>query len=132
MATQDLSSKLTPAVAFNLATVNTDTTTNGVSVDTQGYESIMLVYGVGALTDGDYTPLVQESSDNSNWSNVADADLIGAEADKALSVDNTVSKIGYKGNERYVRASVVSANTTTGADVFAVAVQGDAHVAEGA
>lgn len=131
MATQDLSSKLAPAVAFNLATINSDTTTNGVSVDTQGYESVMFVYGVGALTDGDYTPLVQESSDNSTWSNVADADLIGSEASKALDTDNTVSKIGYKGNERYVRASVVSANTTTGADVFAVALQGDAHVNPG-
>jgi len=132
MATQDLSSKLTPAVAFNLATVSSNVTTNGVSVDSQGYESMMLVYGVGAYNDGDYTPLVQESSDNSTWSNVPDADLIGTESDKALSADNTVSKIGYKGNKRYVRASVVSANTTTGADVFAVAVQGDAHVAEGA
>jgi hypothetical protein len=125
MASQDLASKITPAVAFAIQAISSDTTTNGVGIDMSDAESVAFVFTAGAVTDGDYTPQLEESADNSNWSAVADSDIIGTEANAALDTANTVSYLGYVGNKEFVRTAIVSANTTTGATVGAVAVQGD-------
>ena len=65
-------------------------------------------------TDGDVTPLIEESdnSDMSSSNAVADADLLGTEAAAALSAAG-VSNVGYIGNKRYVRATAVTAAGST-------------------
>lgn len=127
MATQDLETVVKEVNAFDAQTIASDTTTNGNSIDMQGFQSVVFAGQVANYNDGDYTPLIEESSDNSNWSAVADADLLptgtGQEAAAQLSAAGTF-KLGYRGNERYVRLSIVSANTSTGANVAAMGVQG--------
>lgn len=130
MAYKDNESVLNDAVALPIQSIATDTTTNGNAIDMSGYESIMFVLQTGAVTDGDYTPLLKEGDDNNvaNATNVADADILptgtGQEASAALNSANSSSKIGYRGTKQYVFLNVVSANTTTGATVGAVAIQG--------
>lgn len=120
----DQESELGVAVALNGATIATDTTTNGVAFDTKGFEAITFVYRLGARTDGTFTPLIEDSDDNITFAAVDDAYLTVTEASCALNTANTVSKIGYVGKKRYVRPSVVSASTTSGAHVSAIAIKG--------
>ncbi len=120
---------MVPAVALNLQTISSDTTTNGNIIDLAGFESCEFVFVTGTLTDGDYAVLIQEG-DAANLSDaaaVADADLIGTEALASFAADtddNVLSKIGYKGGKRYVRFNVVSTNTSSGAVLGAVCIKG--------
>lgn len=138
MAKKDQLSDIKELNAFDIQAISSDTTTNGDVIDTQGYESVSFVFQTGTITDGDYTVLIQEGdeSDLSDASAVVDADLLpvgtGQEAAASFTADtddNLVSKIGYRGSKRYVRFNVVSANTTTGGTVGAVAILGYPHEA---
>ena len=115
---QDMHSeiKVVPALTPRAA-IASDTTTAGSEVDLQGYEACTFVIASGVLTDGSYTPLVEESDTaGSGYTAVADADLISTEAAEAFAAtdDGEVHKIGYVGHKRYVRLSLVSASTSSG------------------
>ena len=85
----------------------------------------------GTLTDGTYTPLLEES-DSSIFatSNVVDTDFtLGtiANATFALTDDDIVKRIGSVGKKRFQRLSIVSAATSTGGTAGALAVLGHAR-----
>lgn len=129
MASFDLKSNISNLNAFTPAAISTDTTTAGVEIDTLGFESLTFLMRASTYTDGTYTPLIQESdTSGSGYAAVADNDLIGTEADAALSAAG-VSRIGYVGTKRYVKLSFVSASTSTGATLDAVAVLGSPKTA---
>jgi len=114
--------------AFDTQAITSDTTTNGDIIDTAEYGSLLFVIQSGTLTDGTYTVLIHEG-DESNLSDaaaVADADLTNTEASASFAAtdDNTVTKIGYVGSKRYVRLSLVSASTSSGGTLGAIAIQG--------
>ena len=128
MAKREIYSEVLEKNAFDVQAISSDTTTNGDIIDTNGFESVCFVFQSGTLTDGTYTPLIQDGDDSglSDAAAVADADLVGTEADAAFAAtdDNEVRRIAYVGSKRYVRFNVVSASTTTGGTVGAVAVLG--------
>lgn len=98
-------------VALNSQTINTDTTTDGVKIDTQGYDGCIFLTQMAGYTLGTATPLIQDSDDNSVFADVTDTFLSGTEAGAALTVTNTISRIGYVGKKRYVRLSIVSSDS---------------------
>ena len=111
--------------AFDVQTINTDATTNGDIIDTQGYDSILLAIQAGTITLGTLTPIVQEGDESnlSDASAVADADLNPTEALTTFAVtdDNVVKRIAYTGNKRYIRLQLVSAasaNAVVGAQAI--------------
>ena len=127
---RDLHNNIKAEVALDTTSISSDTTTAGNIIDMQGFGSVEFVMQSGTLTDGTYTPLIEEG-DASNLSDaaaVADSDLLGTEAAAAFAStdDNAVNKIGYIGNKRYVRLSIVSASTTTGGTLSAVSVKSNA------
>lgn len=127
MASVDSKTNIKENVAFNIQAISSDTTTNGTEVDTQGYESLTFVVQAGTLTDGTYTPSIEESdTSGSGYTAVVDADLVGTEADAAVDASNEIKRIGYIGKKRYVRLSIVSTSTTTGGTVGGVAILGNA------
>ena len=130
MAQFDTASTLDPRVGLNTAAITSNTTTNGVIIDTQGYNSLTFLLNVGARTDGTYTPTIQhgDAANLSDATTVGADDLIGTFAGAAISAANTVRKIGYVGNRRYVRLGVVSTTVTSGATVGATAVLGEPDV----
>ena len=69
-------------------------------------------FPLGLYTDGSVTPLIEESDDNVTYTAVADADLTNTEASAALTAAG-VSSIGYVGFKRYVRATAVTAASST-------------------
>ncbi len=119
---KDLVNEITVVRAINNATVTTNTTTTGVEIDLQNYESCTFLFSLGTLTDGDFTPLITEcATSGGSFTAVADADLIGLESGAAFTTDtddNKVSKLGYKGKLRYVKAAIVTTNVSGSGGTF--------------
>ncbi len=127
---KDLHNNIKTEVALDIGAISSDTTTVGNIIDLQGFEAVEFVLFSGTLTDGAYTALI-EDGDESNLSDAAavvDAELLGIEAAASFmaSEDNAVKKVGYIGSKRYVRLSIVSASTSSGGTMSAIAVKGHA------
>lgn len=116
---KDLKNNLT--VAQSLAPAARTATENGTGADLAGYEGVVVVFDVGTITDGTHTPSVQESNDNTTFTDVAVSDLIGTLSNLA---SNTVQTIGYVGTKRYIRAVSTVAGATTGGVYSATVVRG--------
>ena len=129
MASVDQVNNIKNLNAFTPATINSDTSTAGVEVDTKGYESISFLLRASSYTDGTYTPLIQGSNTSgSGYVDVTNDFLIGTEANAALDAEG-VSKIGAVASYRYYKLTFVSTLTSTGATLDAVAVLGAPHSA---
>jgi hypothetical protein len=119
---RELSSHLKPNQS--LAPAARTASANGTGVDHQGYSSQLYVFDVGTITDGTHTPKLQESDDNSTFTDVAAADQVGT---LAALASNVQQKAAYIGNKRYSRAVVTVAGATTGGVYSAACIQGHAH-----
>jgi len=120
MATQDIRSDLDQFNAFN-AVIASDATTAGAIIDTADYD-LGLMYTVLAAnyTDGTYDLLLEEDDDVGFGSATAvpSGSLIGALPSlSAISPLDSLGTVGVFGNKRFLRASIVSTATTTGAHV---------------
>ncbi len=128
MAERELVSDIKVTPAFNHASITSNTTTNGTWIDTDGFDSLTFSMQSATITDGTFTPLIEEAnaSDKSDAAAVADADLTVTEASVAFVAanDNTAKKIGYIGSKRYVRLSWVSTGVTSGGGLGATAILG--------
>lgn len=124
MASRDLTGRLSPALS--LAPAARTTSANGSGVDLQGYESASALFVAGTITDGTHTPKLQESDDNSTFSDVEAGDLIGSfSAVTSSSGGDSVQEVGYLGSKRYIRVAVtVSGSPSTGGVYGAVIVRG--------
>lgn len=128
---QDLHNNIKPSVALDVAAISSDTTTVGNTIDTADYGSLEFVFVAGTLTDGAYAIALFEgdASDMSDETEVAAADLLGDAPSIAATDDDTVARVGYRGNKRYVRPKVTSTGTTSGGTLGAVAIQGHPRTA---
>jgi hypothetical protein len=108
----------------SLAPQASTATRNGASVDLAGYLSAILVILVGVITDGTHTPSLQESDDNSTWTNVAAGDLEGSFANLASATQQIV---GYKGRKRFIRPVITVSGATTGGVYGAALLRGGAQ-----
>jgi hypothetical protein len=102
-------------------------TTNGLSVDLQGYESATLVIHAGVCTDGEYTVTIEDSPDNSVWTAHDGLDaaftVITSTADEAIEsrrVGNDITGTPTK-IERYVRCVVTETSAGATGVVFSAA-----------
>jgi hypothetical protein len=134
MAQIDLHTRVSATPALNIQTISSDTTTNGIIIDTAGYQSVEFVLFSGTITTGVFTPLLQEgdSSTLTDAANVSTDNLLGTYAaatfTTAAADDNACKSIGYNGKKRYVRLSIVTTSTGNGV-IGAVAVKGSPAVA---
>jgi hypothetical protein len=106
---------LKPAFAPKAA-VTDNTAQVSTSCETTGYGSVTLAMITGTLSDADATfaVLIEDSPDDSTYAAVDDKYLVGTEALAGFTFadDGECRKIGYTGNEKWVRATVTpSANT---------------------
>ena len=128
-------------IGFNEQTFAADVTIDGatfdrLNTDNAVHEFVALV-DVGLWVDGTHSFHLEDSPDDSVWTNVAAGDVIVGDAAgladdgaatvtagvlvvEAVTTDNIQYLFGYMGTERYVRLSIDSTATTTGlADVVA-------------
>lgn len=130
MASVDTEFGMKISNALDASTIATDTTTVGEIINmndgTNDFESLVVSLRVGAFTDGDYSLVLTESDTvGGTYTAVAAADIVGTNA--VIEAANTVSQIGYVGKKQFVKVSCLSANTSSGAHVSAVAIQGTAR-----
>lgn len=108
-----------------------DTTAQvGQVIDHQMHKDAMYVIATGSIADADatFTVLLEESDQSgSNFTAVADADLIGTEALAGFQFDddNECRKLGYKGIKRYTRLTITPVNNASAALLAAVCVLGE-------
>lgn len=125
MAYRDISSNLGPASSIGAAGDRTDDVT-GSSVDLRGFDSAMVVVDYAEITDGGFTAKVQESDDDSTFTDVAADDLVGSFTEYTTGAE--VQKVSYIGDARYIRTFVEESSAgTTGAKFSSVIVRGHAH-----
>ena len=118
----DMRSETTTAFGIS-ATLSGTTPAKGNIVDVTDYQAATFAMQTGTVTDAGtasgFSVEIQESDDtaDSNFSAVADADLVGAETDLTVTSDDddsvAVGSIGYIGTKKYVRAVVTG---TAGTD----------------
>ena len=101
-----------PVDLFPAATIATDTTTTSTTrVIPVHANQIIAISTVSSRTDGTYTTTLQHSADGTNWHTWKAAAAQTTNAALTISVD------GGRAIMPYVRASILSASTTTGATV---------------
>jgi len=108
-----------------VATLSGTTPSKGNIVDLSGYEACTFAFVTGTVTDAGaaagFAFEIQESDTTADvaFTAVADADLVGLEADLSVTVDTDdgvpVGSIGYVGSKRYVRAVVTGTSGTDAA-----------------
>lgn len=119
---RDIHANINPALTLSPAVRTANA--NGSTVDLQGFGSAALVVGFGAYTDGTHTPSVQHSDDGSAWTNCTASELDGAFAAVSSGAGaNTVQRVGYLANRRFLRVVMTIAGATTGAATMAMVVR---------
>jgi hypothetical protein len=99
------------AVAASLAPQVFTATTNGNGVSVLGFKSALLVVNTGAIdTGGDFTVSVQESDDDSAYTDVAAADVLGTLPETLAA--SASYRVGYIGKRKFARA-VITKNSGT-------------------
>lgn len=100
-------------------------------LDTANFGANELAIATGSIADADatFTVLIEEgdAADLSDASAVADADLLGTEAQAGFQFDddNETRKIGYIGAKRYLRATITPVANASAALITAMWVQAD-------
>lgn len=122
MPIADIRSDLDSRILLNAA-ISTDTTTVGAILDTANFDlGVMLSVLCTAYTDGTYTLLLEESDDSgmAGATTVTTEQLIGSlPALSALTANNVQAEtVGFFSTKRYIRVSIVSTATTTGASIL--------------
>ena len=130
MAVKEITTKMKQQLAFNVAAITSDTTTTGNIIDVSDADGgVNFTFFSGAYTDGSYVLLVEEGNDSglSDAAAVDDLQLVAQdtssatapEAQTTIAAANKIKRIGYRGSKRYVRLSIVSTSTSSGATLGA-------------
>ena len=115
----DLKSNIKPLNGLNTQVISSDTTTAGEVIDTAAYHSLVAVLKTGVVTSGDVQLIIEES--DVAGSGVASDYLDGTLLSTNISASNGISIIGINATKRYVKISVLtanSANLTVGCSVL--------------
>jgi hypothetical protein len=123
---RDLHSNLGPAQSLGPKAVTT--AEDGTGVDLAGFEGALAVLDCGTQAGTSSTFKLQESDDNSTFTDVADADIIGGTTTKGTIAittanDAQIHKRGYIGAKRYIRW-ILSAATAGNLPVSANVIRG--------
>ncbi len=96
-------------LAFAPVVIVTDTTTNGIIIDTMGFEAATFDLVAGIVTLGTVTMAIYESDDSGMAGETAIAGdfLVGAYA--TLSTTDAINSVGAVFQKRYARVKVTSA-----------------------
>jgi hypothetical protein len=120
---RDLHNAISTAVSIAPA-ANRTANTNGTGVDLAGFRSAVALVQFGTVTDGTWTPTIEESDDNSSFATATD--ISGSFTATTSANDETVQEVSYTGTKRYIRVVVTeTVASTTGALFSALIVRGD-------
>lgn len=123
MPIQDLANDYLADVQMQSPIV-TDTESFSSPLDTNEFDGgFMFTAAAYVYTDGTYVITLQDSPDNSVWSDVPDEKLNdpGGNGSMTLNIINvegdTLQRLGAFSTERFIRAKVISTSTSSGATI---------------
>jgi hypothetical protein len=120
---RDLHNNVDAVNALTTATISSNTTTEGIAVDLQGYDSVEIFVKAGTITDGAYALGIEEcDTSGGTYTAVAAPQLLGGGQSFASTDDNAIKHVGYAGAKRFIKLTIVSTGTTSGGSFGAVAV----------
>lgn len=113
--------------ALPSASIATNTTTNGTTVDLgvfgNDFRTVLFVVHTATITDGSFAFSLEESDDATAWTAVPSDRVQGSLPTVVAVNDNVVFTFGYiPAGGQYVRCVVVSTSVTSGGVMGAVAV----------
>jgi hypothetical protein len=121
MALRDLLNSV--RVVNTIQPANRNGNATGVGVDLQGYASAMVALSFGTWTDGTHAPSLQHSPDNTNWLPCDSNSMTGSfTVVSSAAGNNTVQRVGYSGNNRYIRVVLTVGGATVGAQSVATVI----------
>lgn len=107
---RDLANNIAPVATIAPAVLSA--TTTGAGVDLLGANSAALIISTGAIVGSAVmVPKLQDSDDNSTFTDVAAADLVGSLPAQLAAA--SIVKVGYIGTKRYVRAVLTLSSGTS-------------------
>ena len=107
MPSRDVRFELDPQVS--VAPQSIGGAVNGTGIDLSGAEAALVILDNGAATTP-ATIKVQESVDNTTFTDVADTDLIGITGNSSgvAQTASTIVKVSYIGSKRYIRVATTA------------------------
>ncbi len=126
MGSYDLYNRVTGVSALTPAARTASANGTAVDMTTNNANGLTFLVYAGTITDGTHAFKLQDSPDNSNWTDVAAPFIQQGSTTSFTSstTSGTVLKFGYLGLTRYVRLVATVSGTTTGGVYSAVAVEG--------
>ncbi len=119
---RDLASNIGVVQAVAPAVLTATNTAAGI--DLLGFGSAAIIISTGAIVgSASFTPKLQESDDNTNFTDVAASDQIGT-FPAALAAASAI-KASYRGNKRYIRP-VLTLNSGTSIAASVLVIKGRA------
>lgn len=108
-------------------TITGNSTVTGQIIDRQGWrDPVEFIFVSGTLTDGSYACKVF-AGDAANMSDEAEVtdtnDLLGSPPSFAATEDDTIKKVGYRGNKRFCRVKIVQTGATNGGVLGCIVAQ---------
>lgn len=132
---KDLHNNIKVSRAISPVSTADDTPLVSEILDTANFNANELLILTGSIADANVTfaVLIEEgnASNLSDAAAVADADLLGTEAQAGFQFDddNETRKIGYIGAKRYIRATITPTGNGSAALLSAMWLQAGARVA---
>jgi len=125
---RDLKFEISPVKA--ILPVTDKITQTSAAIDLAGYNGAVVMLSAGLVTDGTFTPKIQESdtTTSGDFTDVVAADQLGT----FVAIDSThasnVQTVGYLGVKRYIRVvATVSGSPATGGAIAATVIRGYAR-----
>jgi len=112
MATYDLKNRV--SVVNSMSAAAYTTVTNGASADLAGYEGALVIYHIGA-SGGDQVFKMQESDNDSTFTNVTASDQSTTLVAIDTTNDDTIYTAAYLGRKRYLRVALTTYGTSLAA-----------------
>lgn len=99
-------------IAQSIAPASYNAATNGTGVNLLGFDANVIEITTGVF-GGAATAKIQDSPDNSTWTDVADSNLDGVTGNAAgfALTASSVKQVGYLGLKQFVRV-ILTASTT--------------------
>ena len=118
-------------LAVTLAHSARTASANGTAVDLQGFQGAVVIFNAQAWTDGTHAMTIEESdASGSGYTTVPAALMDGTPPTvTAAGAQLAITRVGYLGIKRYVRAVQTCSGTTTGAIIGALVLRNEARKA---
>ena len=121
----DIHSNMIISLALPELSLGGATTFSGSIINTDTLEGLEFVISMGTITSGVATFLLEDGDDPglSDAATVTGDDLLGNNPRFVVGDTDTVARVGYVGNKRFVRLNITVTGATVNVNISAIAVQ---------